>query len=597
MTETRARKLNTLTSLRFIAAALIVVHHSRGSFGFPIDLWEPFSLDNGVSFFFVLSGFILTYVYPSLSSLGRKRFLWARIARIWPAHVTAFLLLVILWPEVYATPERLRDPRSLGTALANLSLVHAWIPMSAFFFSFNGPSWSISTELGFYLCFMLLIPNWQRTWFPKLVLAFLMLCGVVTMSRVLHLPAGSGVAEWHPSELGLVYVNPIARLFEFTLGMTTALIWHRLAPKVTIGWPAATLVELVAFGLVLLSLYYGKSWAAWAAQNPWVGSAGLAWLIHGGASCVSLAVLIFVMALERGAISGLLSLPAPVLLGEISYSVYLLHQMLIVYYNSHARAFQWVPQQVAYLVFLMTLLLAAYLSWAVVERPCRRFLVSLWPGAASVAPVADWGGRGRAQEGAPGANFGMLLAPTWRHALVAAILLLGLTLPIAYAVNLRPSINLVDPAYAEGLASRGLREARDVNFGNQFILLGADVGRTEDGLSIELVWQSAGPQRLEYLVAVHVVNGAGTILSQADYPQDVARTEVPAGAVWRDVVVISSERLRDASAVAIGVFRQEPLTVLRADRGPRDWDGHRLLLPIPGLTAASPVVSGIAVPR
>src|SRR5580765_5922555 len=90
------KKLEVLTSLRFFAAALIVVQHSRGSFGLPEQWGEPFMFDQGVAFFFVLSGFILTYVYPSLDTFGRRRFVLARIARVWPAHVAALILLLLL---------------------------------------------------------------------------------------------------------------------------------------------------------------------------------------------------------------------------------------------------------------------------------------------------------------------------------------------------------------------------------------------------------------------------------------------------------------------------------------------------------------------
>src|SRR5688500_18317145 len=93
------KKIDALTSLRFVAAALIVLHHSRGLFDFDQSLGDPFQLSQAVSFFFVLSGFILTYVYPSLGDTGARRFFLARVARIWPAHVAAFLLIVALVPS------------------------------------------------------------------------------------------------------------------------------------------------------------------------------------------------------------------------------------------------------------------------------------------------------------------------------------------------------------------------------------------------------------------------------------------------------------------------------------------------------------------
>jgi peptidoglycan/LPS O-acetylase OafA/YrhL len=56
----KPQKLDALTSLRFFAAAMIVVHHGHRVFG-SMGLAESLPLDQGVSFFFVLSGFILAY--------------------------------------------------------------------------------------------------------------------------------------------------------------------------------------------------------------------------------------------------------------------------------------------------------------------------------------------------------------------------------------------------------------------------------------------------------------------------------------------------------------------------------------------------------
>jgi peptidoglycan/LPS O-acetylase OafA/YrhL len=56
--ERPAAPLRGLTSLRFFAAAMIVVGHGAGEFGFQLGADTLFALNTGVSFFFVLSGFI-----------------------------------------------------------------------------------------------------------------------------------------------------------------------------------------------------------------------------------------------------------------------------------------------------------------------------------------------------------------------------------------------------------------------------------------------------------------------------------------------------------------------------------------------------------
>src|SRR5262245_7472899 len=89
-------RLDALTALRFFAAAAVVIHHSRGLF-LPQALGGWLLAKFGVSFFFVLSGFILVHVYPELPT-GRSvvRFWMARVARLWPLHLVSIGLLFVL---------------------------------------------------------------------------------------------------------------------------------------------------------------------------------------------------------------------------------------------------------------------------------------------------------------------------------------------------------------------------------------------------------------------------------------------------------------------------------------------------------------------
>jgi peptidoglycan/LPS O-acetylase OafA/YrhL len=177
---------------------------------------------------------------------------------------------------------------------------------------------------------------------------------------------------WPAMEVGLTYVNPLGRLFEFTIGMAAALWWQSIGSSVKVSRPAGTLIELATIGLVATVMYWSVSAAVWA--DPWVGSAGTAWLLHGGIACVPFALLIVVMASEAGAISRALTRSVPVLLGEISYSVYLLHQLLTRLCWQYPAAISAVPNWAGLLIFWTLLLLMAYLMWRLVERPSRRML-------------------------------------------------------------------------------------------------------------------------------------------------------------------------------------------------------------------------------
>jgi peptidoglycan/LPS O-acetylase OafA/YrhL len=94
----RSRSLNSLTGLRFIAAAMIVLRHIAGQFGSPPVILGGWPVTGGVSFFFILSGFILTHAHPNMTAGGTPlSFYVSRIAGIWPAHVACFLLWFILF--------------------------------------------------------------------------------------------------------------------------------------------------------------------------------------------------------------------------------------------------------------------------------------------------------------------------------------------------------------------------------------------------------------------------------------------------------------------------------------------------------------------
>jgi peptidoglycan/LPS O-acetylase OafA/YrhL len=119
--------LDALTTLRFFAAALIVIGHADPIFG-PFNFARSAPLNQGVSFFFVLSGFILTWNYPSLTGWKDRRQFWlARIARIWPLHLATCLLWIGL---IFNFDRATHFPGTEGAVklFTNLLLMQAWVP-------------------------------------------------------------------------------------------------------------------------------------------------------------------------------------------------------------------------------------------------------------------------------------------------------------------------------------------------------------------------------------------------------------------------------------------------------------------------------------
>src|SRR2546425_5830231 len=151
----RKGELSSLTGIRFYAALFVYVYH--------VDLTIPgvnalsggslFSnaADVGVSFFFVLSGFILTYNYADVfrdgfSAANYTRFVWDRLTKIYPVH---FLTLLLVLPIAIFSPHLPLDWRAVPF---HLLLLQCFWPSATPAFSgyLNVPSWSISCEWFFY---------------------------------------------------------------------------------------------------------------------------------------------------------------------------------------------------------------------------------------------------------------------------------------------------------------------------------------------------------------------------------------------------------------------------------------------------------------
>jgi peptidoglycan/LPS O-acetylase OafA/YrhL len=344
---------------------MIVVGHTGAAFGLRKDIGqsEHFCCGQAVSFFFVLSGFILAHVYPELRTAGdRGRFVLARFARLWPTHIACTLILFTLvgWP--------LWTWWNLFLALMQLTMVHAWMPVQGVNVSWNCPSWSISTEFFFYLSFVLLIERWEQTWLRKLLLALAMLAGMLLLCWLDPFSEGAASAGCR-----FLYTQPLARLFEFTLGMTASLCWRWLTARVRIGPVLGTMAELAAFALVALNMYHYRTIAMCV---PCVGQ--LTWFLQAD-SCFSFAILITVLAAEWGWLSRALTLRSFTVLGDISYAIYLVHYPLSVGADRYTEQIASLPMWLTYGAFWAVLLLTCLLLWFMYERPARAFLLGLWP--------------------------------------------------------------------------------------------------------------------------------------------------------------------------------------------------------------------------
>ncbi|RJX79976.1 acyltransferase [Pseudomonas sp. LS-2] len=364
-------RLDALTALRFFAAAMIVLTHAHPIFG-SFGIADAAPLGQGVSFFFVLSGFILAYNYRDFSRDGSiSRFLVARFARVWPLHlVTCVIWIGLIFHfdrETYFTGEV-----GMIRLISNLTLTQSWIPLKVWSLSFNGVAWSISNEMFFYLLFPLFIGMWSKHWAKLFFVATAALVAFLWAGNALQLKTSDyyeGV-----SLLGTVYFNPLVRVFEFMFGIFIAKVF--MTPAIhdfkasRFGW---LYIELMTLGLVVAAMLLagnpGRIADTFGTSVGYYYQREGIWLFWG--------LLILVFALSKGPIAALLSTKPLVFLGEISFSLYLVHAILITLIEPHAEAIKQYGLT-GYGLFWIVALVSSALLYKGVEDPCRHFIMNVW---------------------------------------------------------------------------------------------------------------------------------------------------------------------------------------------------------------------------
>ncbi len=351
--------LPVLTSLRFPAAFAIVLYHFLPYTGASPWIWNGFNA--GVSFFYVLSGFILYYNYAELKDRG---FFWvARLARIWPVHLATALLAIVTIPW-----ENLLGHASWRITLpANLLLLHAWLPFEGSALSFNGVSWSLSVEAFFYLTFpwLLIVLN-RRGELVLVASAFALGFVIVSIATIF----------WPKNATYVSNFNPAGRLFEFTLGMATGRMWMKKA--VPSASPGTWLVSELVLAIVCVFLVVALPAAIHAAglDSPLAFWLGLA------INSISFAVLIWVYAHQHGLISRMLCRRWLAWFGEISFAVYMCHQIVVKWLIlGPGKEKMLADPTKATGVFIEYVLITIALSAAIfhlIETPARHAIVAAW---------------------------------------------------------------------------------------------------------------------------------------------------------------------------------------------------------------------------
>ena len=354
----RANRLPSLTGLRFAAAFMVFIYHSSlltpylRMFGDKNFSYHYFRLAQptgglGVLFFFVLSGFILTW---SARDTDTAPAFWRRrIVKIFPNHVVTWAATMLLFAWAVTPP---------GTSILNLFMLQSWVPNFFTHFSVDQPSWSLGVEAVFYLCFPLLLFLFKRIapanlkWWIIGVVAVIVLIPAISYAAFPGSPSITIGAASEP-QYYLAYVFPPSRLFDFALGIL-------VGRAVQTGrWRDI-----------------GMLWSGLLVVASFVLAEFVPYLFGLRATCV-VPIAFLIAAVAKADVAGRFT-PfrnrTMVWLGNVSFAFYLVH-FIVLRATRMVSGNRFFPTSTAFLILLADVAIAIALSSALfvcVERPMVR---------------------------------------------------------------------------------------------------------------------------------------------------------------------------------------------------------------------------------
>lgn len=334
----------SLQSLRFIFAIFIFIHH----FYFNGVQWSPGG-PAGVSFFFILSGFVLSAGYYdkiSKAEFSYRIFILRRLVRVYPLHLLGLLFYIIII-GVFIGISR---PYAL---VANLTLLQSWVPLKSFYFSGNAVSWCLSVMIFFYVLFPFIVRIIQS--YKRLSLIIFIITLFLYLISVNCVP----VEQIHY----YVYIFPLTRLIDFLIGiyLYKLYVFIKLRDGISKCNPIMqSLIEITSLIPLIISLFIFNIVPEQYALSS------LFWLP------ISIIIITFSIC-NRGVLSWLFSKQVLIKCGTISFTFYMIHQLFMIIANKILSVLHLnISDFVKFPIYLILTIALSYILYITIEKPISR---------------------------------------------------------------------------------------------------------------------------------------------------------------------------------------------------------------------------------
>ncbi len=321
--------------------AIVISHFNKDLFLYKIDYISNLFLraNVGVSYFFILSGFIMIIAYHKKDKIDYFEFYKNRFARIYPLYIVGLLLYFITRSDLFDWYKLVLY--SLG--------IQTWIPGEAMILNF--PGWSISVEFLFYLLFPLLYNHFYSKKNKTIWVVTIVLWLITQVFSNLY-PI-SGVYEGpHTKSHEFLYYFPIWHLNEFLIGNLAGMFFVKNFKQKNYDVQVILIFLLILLSLMFVPLFY-----------------------HNGLMALLFVPAILLISGNNGKITKLFSMKPLEYLGEISYAVYITHIPVLYLLREFLKVqgYQF-NSNIVFAIYVIVILITSALFYQCIEKPMRNLL-------------------------------------------------------------------------------------------------------------------------------------------------------------------------------------------------------------------------------
>ena len=339
-------RIEQLTFTRFIAAMAIVFFH----FGKPLNVFsQPFihnlliQANIGVSYFFILSGFVMIIAYGRKSKVHPFSYVKNRFARIYPVYLLAIILMMLFIKVSDNAVYPVED------VFLNIFALQSWIPAKAM--TINFPGWSLSVEFLFYALFPLLFNYFYRKIDLKKLLRPAIIFWLFSQLFFHWALRGNFSLGSDKYTENFLFYFPLMHLNQFILGNIAGLFFinHLKNRAKNYDWMVA-LISIAIIGALTF--------------RPDIN-------YHNGLLAVLFVPFIIFTAMNTGWISRISTHKIAVYLGEISYGIYILQIPVYLFTKYFLGKMGITGDLKIFIGGIAMLLIFSALSYHFIETPLR----------------------------------------------------------------------------------------------------------------------------------------------------------------------------------------------------------------------------------